>query len=136
MSKVPKHSIILMSITKIKTMKRTRNSTSDMFAGLESMQYLDAPKKQKRSARFAAVQKASYLAFSLVMMTLLTIGSSFTPNTASADSINDQINALQAENANNANAVADLQNQATSYLDAIERLQAQIANLQGQINNR
>lgn len=135
MSKVPKHSIILMSITKIKTMKRTRNSTSDMFAGLESMQYLDAPKKQKRSARFAAVQKASYLAFSLVMMTLLTIGSSFTPNTASADSINDQINALQAENANNANAVADLQNQATSYLDAIERLQAQIANLQGQINN-
>ena len=49
-------------------------------------------------------------------------------------SIQEQISALEAENAQNKRAVSDLQSQATSYQDAITKLQAQIDTLQGQIN--
>jgi surface antigen/peptidoglycan hydrolase CwlO-like protein len=51
-----------------------------------------------------------------------------------ADSVSDQINALQQQNAANNNAVANLQNQATSYQDAINQLQAAISALQIQID--
>lgn len=49
-------------------------------------------------------------------------------------SIQDQINQLQQENANNRSIVADLRNQATSYQDAINQLQAAINALQAQID--
>lgn len=49
-------------------------------------------------------------------------------------SISEQIAALEQENAQNKKAVADLRNQATSYNDAITKLQAQIDTLQGQID--
>jgi peptidoglycan hydrolase CwlO-like protein len=53
---------------------------------------------------------------------------------ASADSIQDQIRALQQENRTNKAAVASLQQTATSYQDAIKQLESQIGQLQGQIN--
>lgn len=49
-------------------------------------------------------------------------------------SIQEQIAALERENAANKRAVNDLRNQATSYQDAINKLQAQIDTLQAQIN--
>lgn len=59
---------------------------------------------------------------------------SLTP-TAKADNIDQQINALMQENANNQNVVADLQNKAVSYQDAINKLRAQILDMQGKIDN-
>lgn len=52
-----------------------------------------------------------------------------------ANSIDDQINALQQENAANRNTIADLQSRAVSYQDAINTLRAQIISVQGQIDN-
>lgn len=50
-----------------------------------------------------------------------------------ADTIQDQIDSLNADNATNQQALTDLTAQATSYQDAIQHLQAQIALVQGQI---
>lgn len=51
-----------------------------------------------------------------------------------AQSLQDQINELQQQNANNQSAVDRLKEQAVSYQDAIEKLQAQIGSLQAQID--
>ncbi len=59
----------------------------------------------------------------------------FSAPQAQADTIGDQIAALQRENSQNKNAVAQLQEQATSYADAIARLQSQINILQAQIDD-
>lgn len=48
--------------------------------------------------------------------------------------VNEQINALQQENAQNRNMVAQLRDQAVSYQDAINKLQAAINTLQAQID--
>jgi len=130
-----KYSIILMSINKTKIMKKLwhRSTEKEMFTALEGMNYIAVPKK--KSLALDNIRRAGYAGLTIALLTFLTLGSSFVPNKASADSISDQINALQAENEANANAVANLQSQATSYQDAIDRLQAQILNLQGQIDN-
>lgn len=51
-----------------------------------------------------------------------------------ADSVNDQIRSLQAENAENQNIVARLQNEAASYQEAINSLQVAISALQQKID--
>lgn len=68
-----------------------------------------------------------------VLVAAMSFGSYIRP-VVKADSISDQINALQRENDANRNIVADLRNQATSYQDAINRLQAAINALQAQID--
>lgn len=69
----------------------------------------------------------------VLIIAVLVLGLSLKPQ-VKADSISDQIAALQRENAQNSNLVAELRNQATSYQDAISKLQAAIATLQGQID--
>ena len=74
----------------------------------------------------------SPLLIAVVMVTMAA--SPITTHRAAANSISDQINALQQENASNRNVVAQLQDQATSYQDAINQLQAAINALQAQID--
>ncbi len=54
-------------------------------------------------------------------------------NIARAESVQDQINALQAQNSQYRDTLSRLQNEATSYEDAIKKLQASIDALQIQI---
>lgn len=70
----------------------------------------------------------------LAVVAVFAFANMYVPNTQAAN-INEQIKALREENARNANAVADLKNQAVSYQDAIARLQNQIGTLQGAIDN-
>jgi len=70
----------------------------------------------------------------LIVLSLVVIGGTAFQSVR-ADSIQDQINALQRENDANQSAVSDLQGQAVSYQDAIARLNSQISLLQGQIND-
>lgn len=51
-----------------------------------------------------------------------------------ADQYQDQINALQSDNANKQQSLDSLQGEAASYADAINKLQAQINGLQASIN--
>jgi peptidoglycan DL-endopeptidase CwlO len=53
---------------------------------------------------------------------------------AAADTFQQQINSLQAQNAANDAAVEKLEDQATSYQDAIAKLEAKITQLQGRID--
>lgn len=70
----------------------------------------------------------------LVVLSLVVVAGTAFPSVR-ADSVQDQINALQRENDANQSAVNDLQGQAVSYQDAIARLNSQIGLLQGQIND-
>lgn len=70
----------------------------------------------------------------LVVVSVLAIAATAIPP-AKADTIQQQIQALQSQNAENAAAVGQLQSQAVSYQDAIRRLNSQIGLLQGQIND-
>lgn len=72
----------------------------------------------------------------LVAAGLVLVGGSFIPSiqTALADSFQDQINSLSAQNANTRSLVNGLQAQAASYQDAISQLQGQINGLQASIN--
>jgi peptidoglycan hydrolase CwlO-like protein len=72
----------------------------------------------------------------VVVIVLVTAGANVIPRImpqASADA-NGEIQRLQAENAVNNDAVAQLKDQAVSYQDAIVRLQSQINSVQAQIN--
>jgi surface antigen/peptidoglycan hydrolase CwlO-like protein len=73
----------------------------------------------------------------LVLAGLVLVAGSLLPGAtqkAVADSIDDQINALNAQNSTNQNLVDSLQAQATSYQDAINQLQSQISGLQSSIS--
>lgn len=85
--------------------------------------------KTKKLSKF---QKLSSLAI-LGVAAVTAVSFSLIPH-VTADQYDEQIKALQSQNANKQAAVNDLQSQATSYQDAIDRLQAQINALQGQIN--
>lgn len=67
------------------------------------------------------------------LIVVIFAASAMSSGFVSADSYNDQIRALQQENVNNQAIVAQLQQSATSYQDAINRLQSQISILQTQI---
>ncbi len=73
--------------------------------------------------------------FLLTVTALLVVGSSIIPfRGVEADSISQQIQELQKQNAVNRAAVSDLKATATSYQNAIAQLQAEISQLQGQID--
>lgn len=72
---------------------------------------------------------------SAVMLLLsLFVVSTFSTPFVQANSISDQINALNQQNNFNRSQVAQLEDQAASYQDAITQLQGQIGQLQAQIN--
>ncbi len=72
----------------------------------------------------------------LLVSGLVLVGGSFIPSVQMvlADSFQDQINSLNAQNSNTRNLVNGLQAQAASYQDAINQLQGQINGLQASIN--
>ncbi len=71
----------------------------------------------------------------LVMLLSVVAVGGLTYHVVHADTLQDQINSLQQENANNQSVVDQLQGQAASYQDAIRILNAQINSLQIQIND-
>lgn len=82
----------------------------------------------------ASIKRGSYQALLLVLTFSFLIGSFGATRVIHAQSLQEQIAALQQENRNNRAAVRELIAEATSYQHAIEQLQAQIDQLQGQIN--
>lgn len=107
------YSMIGLSTKNIKTMKKiTKNNQ---------------PRTFRARRKIAAVS-------TLAVISVLVAGNSFITR-AQADSYDEQIRALQSENAGNRNAVADLASQASSYQDAINRLQAEIAATQSIIDS-
>jgi surface antigen len=72
----------------------------------------------------------------LALSSLVLVGGSFLPSISNvlADSFQDQINALNAQNSDTRNVVNGLQAQAASYQDAVNQLQAQINGIQDSIN--
>jgi surface antigen len=72
----------------------------------------------------------------LALSSAVIVGGTFLPASqmALADSFQDQINSLNAQNANSRNIVSGLQAQAASYQDAINQLQAQIDAMQASID--
>jgi surface antigen/peptidoglycan hydrolase CwlO-like protein len=69
----------------------------------------------------------------LALVILVVVGSSIVPRVF-ADQFDEQIRALQQQNAAKQNNLAALKVEASSYEDAIAKLQAQISNLQAQID--
>jgi peptidoglycan DL-endopeptidase CwlO len=92
--------------------------------------------KQKSINKHYKTERLSKLKsfFVVAIAALLVFGSTVIPNVASADSIDQQIAALRAQNAANRAAVADLAATARSYQEAISQLEAQIGQLQAQID--
>lgn len=70
----------------------------------------------------------------IMLLLSLFVLSSFSGSFVQANSISDQINQLNRQNAANRNAVAQLEQQARSYQDAINQLRGQISQLQAKIN--
>lgn len=70
----------------------------------------------------------------LAVAALLVAGFSVVPRAVLADQFDQQINELKAKNANNQGVVSALKVEASSYQDAISKLQAQINVVQAQIN--
>ena len=90
------------------------------------------PKQIQQNTKYKLLQNAK-AGLAVLLAIVVSCGIIASP-LAQADSVQDQINQLRAENANNRSAVAQLEVQATSYQDAISKLNAQILQLQGQIN--
>lgn len=90
-------------------------------------------KQKVKSKKTSFKQLLSARPLFIVLALLMAVGSVSTVRVVNA-SISDQINQLRQENAQNRNIVADLENQAVSYQDAINQLQAAINVLQGQID--
>lgn len=97
-------------------------------SGLSAMKQ-KTTKKQHGTERFSKLKNLLLLSVSF----LLIAGTTVMPNVG-ANSLDDQIAALRAQNAQNRAAVADLLATATSYQNAIAQLEAQIGQLQAQIN--
>ena len=89
--------------------------------------------KNNQPRTFRARRKIAAMS-TLAVISVLVAGNAFITR-AQADSYDEQIRALQSENAGNRNAVADLASQASSYQDAISRLQAEIAATQSIIDS-
>lgn len=92
-------------------------------------------KKQPKITKIVAqARRKTIILPTLAIISLLVVGNTVIPRVWATD-YDAQIKQLQAQNAQNNDAVADLRNQATSYQDAISQLQAQIQTLQGQIDS-
>ncbi len=98
-----------------KTHKRMKNSISQLV-----------------SARFSHPMKSSLLVASSFVLAVGALIPSWQQIVA-ADQYQDQINALQSQNASSQATVGGLQAEAASYADAITKLQAQIDGIQSSI---
>ncbi len=90
-----------------------------------------------KTKNFSVISKKAAPArlFVAVIASVLIIGSGLTGvKIVKAQSLQDQINDLQAQNDQNKSNVNQLQSQAASYQDAIDKLQSQINSVQAQID--
>ena len=69
------------------------------------------------------------------LLCLVLTGGTFYGGLSRADQFDEQIQALQQQNASNRTAANQLASQASSYQDAIDKMQAQIDSLQAAIND-
>lgn len=113
-----KRDILRRSTNKTKTMKKQQNQLVTTASRLFST------RRRKQVSLFVV---AFALAFTGSIMPIWK-------QVVQADQYQDQINQLNAENANTRGLVNDLQSQASSYQDAINKLQEQINGLQASIN--
>lgn len=114
-----KRDILQRSTNKTKTMKKQQNQLVTTASRLFST------RRRKQVSLFVV---ALALAFTGSIMPIWK-------QVVQADQYQDQINQLNAENANTRGLVNDLQSQASSYQDAISKLQEQINGLQASINS-
>ena len=118
--------------------RSNKNNTDqkDATSSLSTLQYLRVEPQGSRFTRYraAAVKKPLVSTFMVLVGVLFVAASAIVPHMVRADSYDEQINALQAENQQHQNAVSDLASQATSYQDAINQLQAQISTIQSVIS--
>ncbi len=91
-------------------------------------------KKTQKHGILVTIRSSLRVILALVVGGLIVGGGFTSVKIAHAQSVQDQINALQQENANNQNIVAQLRDQATSYQDAIAKIQASITGLQLKID--
>ncbi len=108
------YSKISMSIKNIKTMKKITIKNRQQ-----------TPRSRRKLFAVAT----------LAVISVLVVGNSLVTNMVQADSYDEKIKALQAENADNRSTVADLASQAVSYQDAISQLQAEISATQSIIDS-
>ena len=88
--------------------------------------------KQKSKRKPALLQKVTATTIVAVIAVLIA-GFAVVPR-VTADRFQDQINDLKGQNSNNQNVLSALKVEASSYQDAINKLQAQINQVQAQIN--
>jgi peptidoglycan hydrolase CwlO-like protein len=88
-------------------------------------------KMKKYSSRMASFVRLFRAPAVLAIFSCLVLG---TAPFVHADSLQQQIDSLNAQNAQADSALSGLQLQASSYQDAINKLQAQISSIQGAIN--
>lgn len=90
--------------------------------------------KMKKTKLYKAFQQTRTMVLAVVLSGVLLLGGIIMPR-ASANNIQDEIQALQEENENNSRQVANLMEVASSYEDAIGKLRGEIGYLQGKINH-
>ncbi|HSX15714.1 MAG TPA: CHAP domain-containing protein [Candidatus Saccharimonadales bacterium] len=93
--------------------------------------------KTKVSRGMFASLRAKFSAAAVIAASVVLVGAYFVPalqTSVLADSFQDQIDALNAKNADTRGLVQGLQAQAASYQDAINQLQAQIDGIQASID--
>ena len=93
-------------------------------------------KTMKKSSKVSQIITAKFTVGLLALSSAVLVGGTLTPSLSHvlADSYQDQINALNEQNANTRGIVSGLQATAASYQDAINQLQAQINGLQASID--
>lgn len=106
----------------------------DIISTLHKIQ--KSMKKTVSHSTSARLSRPANLSLIVASSLILTVGMLIPTwrQIASADQYQDQINALQSENAASQATVSGLRSQAASYNDAIAQLQAQINGLQASIN--
>lgn len=89
--------------------------------------------KQKRKTKHGSIVRR-FAALSVITVAALFVFATVVVPNVQADQFQEQINALEHQNAQAQDSLHGLEAQASSYQDAINRLQAQIIGLQGTIN--
>ena len=104
-----KYANVKVSINKIKMFRTNKNNTSqkDATSSLSTLQYLRVEPKGSRFTRYkaAAAKKPLFSTFMILVGVLFVAASTIVPHMVRADSYDEQINALQAQNQQNNNAV-------------------------------
>lgn len=98
--------------------------------------YMKIQKTNKKDYKVTVRNKLRYLLVvsALIGALLVSLVSPAATSLVRAQSVQDQINALQQENSQYRSALSRLRDEATSYQDAINKLQAEINAVQAQID--